>query len=358
MNGILSHDAAGARRLTLALLLALGLHTALLFGVPTNWRWFHAPAPPRFDVVLLPPVERPSTPELPTAVPEPAESEAPGTSEVTPSIAVPSPAPPVPAPVVVAKPASQPPAAKQVKPPVVARIAPPSPRPVKPTVPPKSTEPAKPVKPPAVARIAPLLLRSVKPTVAPKPAEPVKPAKPAQPKSSPTPVETRQPVVKTPARRIERRAETTASNPSGRLDSGALLGQITTLDTETQRRANASIRSRRVNPNDTQSLEGFYIAAWIRKVERIGETNFPEVARKLSLSTGPVLDVHIGADGSLRDVRVARSSGNAELDRAAQRIVRLGDPYAPFPPELRQKWDILQISRPWRFDTGGQFQAR
>lgn len=165
-------------------------------------------------------------------------------------------------------------------------------------------------------------------------------------------------MVKTPARRLERRTETTPSNPSSRLDSGALLGQIASLDTETQRRATAGVRSRRVNPNDTQSLEGFYIAAWIRKVERIGETNFPEVARKLNLSAGPVLDVHIGADGSLRDVRVARSSGNAELDQAAQRIVRLGDPYAPFPPELRQKWDILQISRPWRFDPGGQFQAR
>ena len=182
--------------------------------------------------------------------------------------------------------------------------------------------------------------------------------KPAQPTAPPTPVETRQPVVKSPARRLERSANATASNPSGRLNSDALLGQIASLDTETQRRANAGIRSRRVNPNDTQSLEGFYIAAWIRKVERIGETNFPEVARKLNLSAGPVLDVHIGADGSLRDVRVARSSGNAELDQAAQRIVRLGDPYAPFPPELRQKWDILQISRPWRFDAGGQFQAR
>lgn len=364
MSGILAHDAAGARRLTLALLLALGLHAALLLGIPADGRRFHSPVPRQFDVVLLPPAERSSAPEPPTVAPEPAESEAPGTSEVTPSIAVPSPALPTPPPVVVAKPASQPPAAKPVKPPVVAKIAPPSPRPVKPTVPAKSTESAKLAKPPAVARIAPSSPRPIKPTAPAKSAESSPPVKltpsikPAQPTAPPTPVETRQPVVKNPARRLERSANATASNPSGRLDSGALLGQIASLDTETQRRANAGVRSRRVNPNDTQSLEGFYIAAWIRKVERIGETNFPEVARKLNLSAGPVLDVHIGADGSLRDVRVARSSGNAELDQAAQRIVRLGDPYAPFPPELRQKWDILQISRPWRFDAGGQFQAR
>ena len=334
MSGLFADDATDTRRLTLALLLALGLHGALFCGVPVDWRWLHAPAPRRFDVVLLPPLERPKVPEPPTVAPEPAESgAAPATPDATSSIAVPLPAPPTPTPAVVAKPASQPPAAKPVKPPVVARIAPPSPRLVKPTVPAKPAEPA-------------------------KPTQPVSSVKPAQPTAPPIPAEARQSVVKTPARRLERRAETTPSNPSSRLDSGALLGQIASLDTETQRRATAGVRSRRVNPNDTQSLEGFYIAAWIRKVERIGETNFPEVARKLNLSAGPVLDVHIGADGSLRDVRVARSSGNAELDQAAQRIVRLGDPYAPFPPELRQKWDILQISRPWRFDAGGQFQAR
>lgn len=137
-----------------------------------------------------------------------------------------------------------------------------------------------------------------------------------------------------------------------------MLGQIAGLEMEKQQRVNVGIRSKRVNPNDNQSLEGFYIAAWIRKVERIGETNFPDIARKLNLTTGPVLDVHIRMDGSLTEIRIARSSGNVELDQAAQRIVRLGEPYAPFSAELRQKWDVLQISRPWRFDAGGQFQAR
>ncbi len=143
-----------------------------------------------------------------------------------------------------------------------------------------------------------------------------------------------------------------------RLDSSALLGQVASLETETQRRASAGVRSKRVSPNDTQSLEGFYITAWVRKVEQIGEMNFPEIARRLSLNTGPVLDVFIRADGSLKEVRVVRSSGYAELDQAAQRIVKLGAPYAPFPPSLRQKYDVLQIARPWRFDPGGRVRSR
>jgi len=147
MSGLFADDATDTRRLTLALLLALGLHGALFCGVPVDWRWLHAPAPRRFDVVLLPPLERPKVPEPPTVAPEPAESgAAPATPKVTPPVAVPLPAPPTPPPAVVAKPASQPPAAKPsakpVKPPVVARIAPPSPRLVKPTVPAKPAEPA------------------------------------------------------------------------------------------------------------------------------------------------------------------------------------------------------------------------
>lgn len=142
------------------------------------------------------------------------------------------------------------------------------------------------------------------------------------------------------------------------MDSSALLGQIASLETAAQRRENATARGKRVNPRDTQSLEGFYIAAWVRKVEQIGEMNFPDIARKLDLNTGPVLDVTIRADGSLQEVRVVRSSGNAELDRAAQRIVKLGAPYAPFSAQLRQHFDVLSIARPWRFEPAGRLRAR
>ncbi|HQC71724.1 MAG TPA: TonB family protein [Candidatus Competibacteraceae bacterium] len=130
------------------------------------------------------------------------------------------------------------------------------------------------------------------------------------------------------------------------------------IETENQRQANADSRVRRANPRDTGSLEGFYAAAWVRKVENIGEMNFPEVARRLNLSTGPILDVAIRADGSVQEIRVLRSSGNAELDQAAQRIVRLGAPYAPFPPALRQQYDLLRISRSWRFDPDGRLSGR
>lgn len=376
---VIAHDPDDAGRLTLALLLALGLHAALLFGIPADWWSIRFPKPLRFEVVLRPPVERPNVSE-PTAA---SVSSAPETypAAATPDSVV---TPPEPAPTTPPEPvpAAAPPPAPILQPqplavtePVPAASSKPAPR-IKPTA-----KPATAVKPPTATKITPASRTVVKPVTPPKLAIPPEKAAPdSSNKPSTSPRETvpprakpAVPVTAKPApaatapeparntRRSERpdRSRTTAGTGArDRLDSSALLGQIASLETETGRRANAGVRGKRVNPNDTQSLEGFYIAAWVRKVEQIGAMNFPDIARKLDLNTGPVLDVSIRADGSLKDVRVVRSSGNAELDRAAQRIVKLGAPYSPFPPQLRQQYDVLYISRPWRFEAQGRMRAR
>jgi protein TonB len=45
--------------------------------------------------------------------------------------------------------------------------------------------------------------------------------------------------------------------------------------------------------------------------------------------------------------------GNAVLDEAALKIVRMAAPYAPFPPALREKADKLEIIRTWDFAPVG-----
>ena len=42
--------------------------------------------------------------------------------------------------------------------------------------------------------------------------------------------------------------------------------------------------------------------------------------------------------------------------RVGDRIVELGAPYAPFPDELRRRYDTLVIVRDWQFRQGAQFQ--
>jgi protein TonB len=55
----------------------------------------------------------------------------------------------------------------------------------------------------------------------------------------------------------------------------------------------------------------------------------------------------------VEEVRILESSGEAVLDDAAQQIVRLAAPFAPFPTEIRKEADRLEIIRTWRFEMTG-----
>jgi protein TonB len=115
-------------------------------------------------------------------------------------------------------------------------------------------------------------------------------------------------------------------------------------------------REKRIDRESMTTLEKFYLQAWERKVEQIGTLNFPEEARRLNLTNGPILDVAVRADGSVHSIRLMRSSGHPALDQAARRIVELAAPFAPFPKELRHQYDILHIVRKWRFEHGKLLQ--
>ena len=92
-----------------------------------------------------------------------------------------------------------------------------------------------------------------------------------------------------------------------------------------------------------------YERSWQDKVERVGNLNYPEEARRKNLSGGLLLTVGVNADGSLKGINVVKSSGHGELDEAAVRIVRLAAPFAPFPSQLKADYDVLVITRTWRF---------
>jgi protein TonB len=95
-----------------------------------------------------------------------------------------------------------------------------------------------------------------------------------------------------------------------------------------------------------------YLDSWRRKVERVGTVNFPEVARRERHSGTPVIEVTIGADGKLLQSVVRRSSGHAEIDEAAMRILKLAAPYDPFPGELSARHDEIRIAYEWQFLDG------
>src|SRR5690554_7759325 len=74
--------------------------------------------------------------------------------------------------------------------------------------------------------------------------------------------------------------------------------------------------------------------SWRRKIERIGNQNYPAEARSQGIYGSLVLRVAIRRDGSLDSVELIESSGHQVLDNAALRIVRLAAPFAPFTGDL------------------------
>jgi protein TonB len=99
-----------------------------------------------------------------------------------------------------------------------------------------------------------------------------------------------------------------------------------------------------------------YLDSWRRKIERVGTMNFPDVARREKFSGTPVIEVTIGADGKLLQTIVRRSSGHAEIDEAAMRILKLAAPFDPFPGDLSLKHDQIRIAYEWQF-LGGAAQG-
>jgi protein TonB len=105
-----------------------------------------------------------------------------------------------------------------------------------------------------------------------------------------------------------------------------------------------------VSVNARESVFAEYLAGWKARMERLGTLNYPTTAGQRG--GNPVLEVVVGADGGLREVRVTRGSGNGALDQAAMDLVRLASPYDPFPATVRAQFDVLRFAYEWRFIEG------
>lgn len=108
-------------------------------------------------------------------------------------------------------------------------------------------------------------------------------------------------------------------------------------------------RHRYISARTREYRDAAYLDAWRAKIERVGNINYPEAAKRLGLSGTLILDVGLKPNGRIDSITVQRSSGHKILDDAARRIVRLAAPFSPFPDEMRKDTDILHIIRSWQF---------
>ncbi len=130
--------------------------------------------------------------------------------------------------------------------------------------------------------------------------------------------------------------------------------EIASLRAEIRKMTEAYARRPReivLTANTREAVEAGYLAQWVSRIEHIGNLNYPAEAEVNRIDGSLRLNVRINAQGKVIDARISRSSGERILDEAALRIVHLAEPFAEFPPKLREKADQIVIIRTWEFDS-------
>ena len=147
--------------------------------------------------------------------------------------------------------------------------------------------------------------------------------------------------------------------PSGRDLANSAL-EMARLQGVIERQVDEYNKRPRVKRFLTRAAEtpfAFYINDWQRKIERVGTLNYPEAARG-KLSGTLMLTVRIRNDGSVERVDIDRPSGHRVFDDAARRIVRLAEPFAEFPADIKRDYDVLEITRTWTFTSSNQLETK
>jgi protein TonB len=164
--------------------------------------------------------------------------------------------------------------------------------------------------------------------------------------------------------RIEKPADTKTDEQSEQPSAAELVNrslEMLALD----RQINQSLlaysknpRSKFISARTKEFKYASYMRDWVAKVERVGELNYPDAARRQNLSGKLIVQVAVYPDGSVRDITIRKPSGHKILDDAAVRIVKLAAPFAPFPESIRKDTDVLYITRTWVFTSSNRLKSR
>ena len=106
-----------------------------------------------------------------------------------------------------------------------------------------------------------------------------------------------------------------------------------------------------------KSHEASYLDSWRRRVEAVGNINYPIKARQQQVYGNVRMLISLNASGQISETRIIQSSGESLLDQAAFDIVNLAAPFEPFPEELKAEADILEIVRTFRFHEGNTLSS-
>ena len=119
-------------------------------------------------------------------------------------------------------------------------------------------------------------------------------------------------------------------------------------------------KARFITASTQRTPDALYLDAWTKKIEKFGNLNYPDKARRNKLEGQLILSVALSPDGHIIDVIIRKSSGHKILDDAAKRIVELAAPFAAVPKDVLQGNNRLVITRTWQFShsSGKRFSYK
>ena len=184
----------------------------------------------------------------------------------------------------------------------------------------------------------------------------------------PTPV-TRQKIIVTRARserdQASEQQDRNQDDPRRKADqdnADELSREIASLQARLDKQKQAYAKRPRVRRLTSVSAKAHYEAAYIeafrRKVEATGTRHFPRRALDSNTFGGVRLMVALRRDGGIEEVKVLQSSGHDFLDQAAVQSVRLAAPFEPFTQDMRERMDVLEIIRTWKFDANRRVSSK
>ena len=137
----------------------------------------------------------------------------------------------------------------------------------------------------------------------------------------------------------------------------AIASLRTQLDLQQQAFARQPRKYTLSSASARKSHEASYLDSWRRRVEAVGNINYPIKARQQQVYGNVRMLISLNASGQISETRIIQSSGESLLDQAAVDIVNLAAPFEPFPEELKAEADILEIVRTFRFHEGNTLSS-
>lgn len=104
-----------------------------------------------------------------------------------------------------------------------------------------------------------------------------------------------------------------------------------------------------ISADTRESVIAAYLDNWKRRIEAVGDSYLPQLSILDDISGSPTLMVAIDMSGNLTEAVIRKTSGSTVLDLAALDILHRAAPFDPFPPEVRDEYDIVRFEYKWLF---------